>query len=126
MSLLIMDLMNIGQLGCVKLVPMPPSKDFGKGELESVGALSIDVATALEVVFVALASGAALLLASARRCSAGSGDGLASNSISPILPTALDLRIRDPGWRVASVGAQSRKNTRAVKARVWIALKGRR
>ena len=90
MSLLIMVLMKVGQLGCVKLVPMPPSKGFGKGELESVGALSIEVAAALEVVFVALASGAAMLLASVRRCSTGSGDGLASNSISPILPTLLE------------------------------------
>ena len=85
----------MGQLGWVKFVPIPPSKGFGKGELVSVGALSMDVPTELEVVFVALLSCATTPLASARRWSVGSGAGRASHSISPILPIPLDLRIRD-------------------------------
>ena len=70
-SLAIIVFRNVGQLGCVKLVPMPPSNGLGRGELVSIGAalrievggeLDAGVASVLEASL--LVAGAVMVLAS--------------------------------------------------------------
>lgn len=82
---------------------MPPSKGVGRGEVESVGALSMEVGVEPEDVLVdaegllavSVSAGAGMLLASTRRYIAGSGARRSSNWLSPRAKPPLIFCVRN-------------------------------
>ena len=136
-SLLIIASRKVGQLGCVKLVPMPPSKGFGRGELvldgaalrmEVAGTLEVGVTSVLEAPLLNVGAGIVLasdfVLAVSRRCNFSSGFASRSSDRSSILSITFPLTFQVPGLcrLAASVGTQSNEKISKVKRKVKVGL----
>jgi len=114
-------------------VPSPPSKGVGRGEVESVGALSMEVGVEPEDVLVdaegllamSVSAGAGMLLASTRRYIAGSGACRSSNMMSPRAKPPVIFCARDTRAPASAACMEPHRDisTRRDKASVWTSVK---